>query len=154
VGLFEQLDVAAYQVMVQAQQEARGLAHEHASSEHLLLGLLAVREEVAGRALESLGLSLVLVRGRVVQRVGVGDRDSPEAVPFTPCAKRIITSATDEALARGGDHVGTEDILLAVLREDEAVAVAILRDLGIDLRQLARKVSASGSTQDQAAGPG
>lgn len=139
--MFERLNVAARQVVVQAQQEARGLAHDRVDSEHLLLGLLAVREDVAGRVLESLGLSLVLVRGRVAQRVGVGDRDSPEVVPFTPRAKRIIALATEEALTLGDDHVRTEHILLAVLREDEAVAAGILRDLDIDLEQLRRQVS-------------
>jgi ATP-dependent Clp protease ATP-binding subunit ClpC len=139
--VFERLDIGARQVMVQAQQEARGLAHDRVNSEHLLLGLLAVREGVAGRCLESLGLSLVLVRGRVAQRVGVGDRDSPEAVPFTPRAKRIVAQATTEATELGHDQVGTEHVLLAVLREDEALAALILRDLGIDLEQLRLQMS-------------
>lgn len=133
----------ARQVVVQAQQEARGLAHDYVSSEHLLLGLLTVRDSVAGRALASMGLSLVLVRERVVQKVGSGERDSPEAIPFTPRAKRILALAGEDALTQGDDDIGTDHILLAVLREHEAVAAGILRDLEVDPEHLRRIVRAT-----------
>jgi ATP-dependent Clp protease ATP-binding subunit ClpA len=136
----------ARQAAVQAQQEARGLAHDHVSSEHLLLGLLAVRGGGAARLLDSLGLSPEMVRGRVVQRVGGGDRDSPEVIPFNPRAKRIIALAVEEAMKCGDDHVGTEHILLAVVEEHEAVAAGILRDLSIDpehVRRLVRQAASS-----------
>src|ERR1700761_8066073 len=132
----------ARQVVVQAQQEARGLAHDSVSSEHLLLGLLAVRDSIAGRAFASMGLSLVLVRDRIVQRLGAGERQSPGAIPFTPRAKRILVLAGEEALAQGDDHLGTEHILQAVLLEHEAVAAGILRDLKVDPEDLRRLMRA------------
>jgi hypothetical protein len=158
-GVFERMTAAARQVAVQAQQEARGLAHDHVSSEHLLLGLLAVRGGGAARLLDSLGLSLVLVRGRVIQRVGGGDRDSPEVIPFNPRAQRIIALAVEEALKAGDERVGTEHILLAVVEEREAVAAGILRDLSIDpehVRRLVRQAASSAKARstDVLANPG
>lgn len=116
-----------------AQEEARRLNHDYVGSEHLLLGLLAVHDGVAARALASFGVTLELARERVVRTVGRGKQNSPDAIPFTPRAKKLLVQALEEPLNRSDDSVGTEHILLAVVSEDEAVAAGILRDLGVDL---------------------
>jgi hypothetical protein len=121
-------------VIVLAQEQSRELRHDYVGSEHLLLGVLAVRDGLGARALSSLGVTLELVRERVIQKVGVGDHDSPEAIPFTPRAKRLLSVALEEALSHHDQHIGTEHLLLAVLGEDEAVAAGVLRDLGLDLQ--------------------
>ena len=119
-----------------AQEEARRLKHDYVGSEHLLLGLLAVRDGVAARALASWGITPELARERVVQTVGSGEQDSPDAIPFTPRAKKLLVLAREEALNLRHDYIGTEHILLAVVREDEAVAAGILRDLSVDLEHV------------------
>jgi ATP-dependent Clp protease ATP-binding subunit ClpC len=91
--VFERLTGHARRVVVLAQEEARRLKHDYVGSEHLLLGLLAVRDGVAARALASLGITLELTRERVVQRVGSGEQDSPNAIPFTPRAKKLLALA-------------------------------------------------------------
>jgi hypothetical protein len=139
-GVFERLTGHARRVVVLAQEEARRLKHDYVGSEHLLLGLLAVRDGVAARALASLGITLELTRERVVQRVGSGEQDSPNAIPFTPRAKKLLALALEEALSLSHDYIGTEHILLAVVREDEAVAAGILRDLGVDLEHVRHAV--------------
>ncbi len=97
--VFERLTEHARQVVVLAQQEARRLKHDYVGSEHLLLGLLVVQDGVAARALASLGISLELVRERVVRMVGRGEQDSPAAIPFMPRAKRLLALALEEALS-------------------------------------------------------
>jgi hypothetical protein len=132
--VFECLTEPARRVIVLAQEQSRELSHDYVGSEHLLLGVLAVRDCLGARALISMGVTFELVRERVIQKVGVGDRDSPEAIPFTPRAKRLLTVALEEALSHHDQHIGTEHLLLAVLGEDEAVAAGVLRDLGLDLQ--------------------
>ncbi len=106
----------------------------------MLLGLLAVRDSVAARALASLGITLELARERVVQTDVRGAQDSPDAIPVTPRAKKLLALALEEALTLSDDYIGTEHILLAVVREDEAVAAGILRDLGVDLEHVRHTV--------------
>jgi hypothetical protein len=139
-GVLERLTEPARRVVVLAQDEARSLRHADVGSEHLLLGLLAVREGLAATALASLGVTLEPARVRIAERIGVGDRDSPVAMPFTPRAKRVLTAALDQALSLGDDHIGTRHLLLAVLGEEEAVAASVLRDFGVDLGGARRTV--------------
>ncbi|MEO8967252.1 MAG: Clp protease N-terminal domain-containing protein [Solirubrobacteraceae bacterium] len=138
--MFERLTDYARQVVVLAQKEARALKHDYVGSEHLLLGLLAVQEGVAARALASLGVTLELARERVVRTVGRGEQDSPAAIPFTPRAKRLLALALEEALSLSDDYIGTGHILLAVVREHEAVAARVLRGLGVDLERVGHTV--------------
>ena len=91
-----------------AQEEARRLTHDYVGSEHLLLGLLAVQDGVAGRVLASSGITLELARERIVRTVGGGSQDSPDAIPFAPRAKKLLALALEEALSLGDDHIGTE----------------------------------------------
>jgi hypothetical protein len=139
--VFERLTEQARQVVVLAQEEARRLKHDYVGSEHLLLGLLAVPDSVAARALASLGITLELARERVVRTVGSGEQESPDAIRFTPRAKKLLALALEEALKLSDDYIGTEHILLAVVSEDEAVAAGILRDLGVDLEHVRHAVS-------------
>ena len=131
--MYDRFTEQARQVVVLAQAEARRLKHDYVGSEHLLLGLLAVEGGGAVSVLRSLGVSLPVARERVVRTVGRGDRDSPEMIPFTPRSKRLVVLALEEAVNLGETYVGTEHILLAVVREDEAVAAGLLRGLGVDL---------------------
>lgn len=140
IRVFERLTDQARRVVLVAQEEARRLKHDYVGSEHVLLGLLAVQDGVAARALASLGVTLELARERVVRTVGSGEQDSPDAIPFTPRSKKLLVLALEEALNRGDAYIGTEHILLAVLGEREAVAAGILRDLGIDLEHAHRTV--------------
>jgi hypothetical protein len=138
--VFERLTKQARQVVARAQVEARELKHDYVGSEHLLLGLLAVPDGEAIRQLASLGITLELVRDRIVRTVGRGEQDSPDAIPFTPRSKKLLTVALEQALSLGDDYIATEHILLAVVSENEAVAAGVLRNLGVDLDHARRTV--------------
>jgi hypothetical protein len=139
--VFDRLTDYAREVVVLAQLEARTLKHDYVGSEHLLLGLLAVPEGVGAQALGSFGISLESVREQVARTMRRGERASPEAIPFTPRAKRLLALAAEEALRLGDDHLGTEHILLAIADETEAVAAGILRALDLDLARIPQAVT-------------
>ena len=115
-----------------AQVEARELKHNYIGTEHLLLGLLREEEGVGSRVIESLGVTLEGVRGQVARIVGEGDEVTSGQIPFTPRAKKVLELALREALSLGHNYIGTEHLLLGLVREDEGVGSRILLDFGAD----------------------
>jgi ATP-dependent Clp protease ATP-binding subunit ClpC len=132
--VFERFTDRARQVIVLAQDEARGLRHNYIGTEHLLLGLLREEDGVGRRVLESLGISADPVREHVARIIGEGEGEAVPAgqIPFTPRAKKVLELALREGLSLGHDHIGTEHILLGIARENDGVAARILRELGAD----------------------
>ena len=128
--MFERFTDRARRVVVLAQEEARLLRHDYIGTEHLLLGLIHEREGVAARALESLDISLEAVRGEVEQIIGEGRTAAGGQVPFTPRAKKVLELSLREALALGHNYIGTEHILLGLVREGGGVAAQVLVKLG------------------------
>jgi len=131
--MFERFTDRARHVMVLAQEEARMLNHDYIGTEHLLLGLLREGEGVAAKALQALGVGLEAARGQVEEIVGRGTDAGPGHVRFTTRAKKVLELSLREALQLGHDYIGTEHILLGLLREGEGVAVQVLVRLGADL---------------------
>jgi ATP-dependent Clp protease ATP-binding subunit ClpC len=132
--MFERFTDRARLVVVQAQKEARRLDHDHVGPEHILLGL--IDDEVGGvaaKALESLGISLQTVRHRVEETIGRGEQAPSGHIPFTPEAKEVLRQALEESGALGHHYIGTEHILLGLIRKGDAVAAGMLSELGADL---------------------
>jgi ATP-dependent Clp protease ATP-binding subunit ClpA len=127
-------------VVVLAQEEARLLNHNYIGTEHLLLGLIHEAEGVAARALESLGISLEAVRAQVEEIIGQGQTAPTGHIPFTPRAKKVLELSLREAKQLGHDYIGTEHILLGVIREGEGVAAQVLVKLGGDLSRVRQQV--------------
>src|SRR6202050_3684069 len=138
--MFERFTERARQVVVLAQEEARTLRHDYIGTEHILLGLLREEEGLAARVLESLGLSADRVRGHVVRIVGEGNSDTSGQIPFRPRAKRVLELALREALSLGHNHIGTEHILLGLVRENEGVAARLLLDFDADSEKIRNEV--------------
>jgi hypothetical protein len=132
VGVFERLTEHARHVVVRAQEEARRLKHDYVGTEHLLLGLLREEEGRAARVLASLGVTFENARRQVVRIVGAGEKDSPDQMPFTTPAKKSLELALHEALSLGHDYIGTEHLLLGLVRQSKSVASGILRDCNAD----------------------
>jgi ATP-dependent Clp protease ATP-binding subunit ClpA len=130
--VFERFTERARHVVVLAQEEARALMHSYIGTEHILLGLLREEEGLAARVLESLDISVERVRGQVVRIVGSGEEVTSGQIPFTPRAKKVLELALREALFVGHNYIGTEHILLGLVRENEGVAMQILADFGAD----------------------
>jgi ATP-dependent Clp protease ATP-binding subunit ClpC len=128
--MFERFTDRARRVVVLAQEEARLLNHNYIGTEHLLLGLLHEQEGMAAHALQSLGMSLELVRAQVLEIIGVGDQAPSGHIPFTPRAKKVLELSLREALQLGTDYIGTEHLLLGLIREGEGVAAQILVKMG------------------------
>ena len=132
--MFERFTDRARKVVVQAQEEARTLGHDFIGPEHLLLGL--THESiggVGGKTLESLGIGLDTVRQRVQAAIGRGDHESAAHIPFTPAAKQTLELSLAEAVRLGHRYIGTEHLLLSLLRTTDNVAVRVLTELGADL---------------------
>src|SRR3954467_5390074 len=121
--MFERFTERARQVVVLAQEEARSLRHNYIGTEHLLLGLLREEEGLAARVLESFDVTIEEVRAQVARIVGQGDDVATGQIPFTPRAKKSLDLALREALALGHNHIGTEHLLLGLVRLDEGVAM-------------------------------
>jgi ATP-dependent Clp protease ATP-binding subunit ClpA len=138
--MFERFTDRARQVMVLAQEEARMLNHNYIGTEHLLLGLIHEGGGVAARALESLGVSLQAVRQQVEEIIGHGQYGTAGRIPFTPRAKKVLELSRREALAMGHNYVGTEHILLGLLREGDGVAAKVLVRMGADLSRVRQQV--------------
>jgi len=138
--MFERFTDRARRVVVLAQQEARMLNHSYIGTEHLLLGLIHEGEGVAARALEALGISLKTVREQVVARVGRGQRPPTGHIPFTERAKRVLELSLRESGQLGHGYIGTEHILLAIVREGNGVAAQVLTGLGANLDRLRQQV--------------
>ncbi len=147
--MFERFTERARQVVVLAQEEARSLKHNYIGTEHLLLGLLREEEGVAARVLESLDVSVEEVRAAVVRIVGSGEESPQGQIPFTPRAKKVLELALREALSLGHNYIGTEHILLGLIREDEGVAARILLDLDAEPDKIRNEImrSLSGPTR-------
>ena len=131
--MFERFTERARRVMVLAQEEARLLNHNFIGTEHLLLGLIHEGEGVAAKALEQLGISLEAVREKVEETMGAPSTAAGGSPPFTPRAKKVLELSLREALQLGHNYIGTEHILLGLVREGEGVAARVLVDLGADL---------------------
>src|SRR6202035_3154585 len=130
--MFERFTERARQVVVLAQEEARALRHNYVGTEHILLGLLREEEGVAARTLESLGLTVERVRAQVVRIVGSDDDVVQGQIAFTPRAKKVLELSFRESQSIGHNHIGTEHILLGLIREGEGVAARILLDFDAD----------------------
>jgi ATP-dependent Clp protease ATP-binding subunit ClpC len=131
--VFERFTDRARRVVVLAQEEARLLNHNYIGTEHILLGLIHEGEGVAAKALESLGISLEKVRQQVEEIIGAGQSPPSGHIPFTPRAKKVLELSLREALQLGHNYIGTEHILLGLIREGEGVAAQVLVKLGADL---------------------
>ncbi len=130
--MFERFTDLARRVVVDAQDEARMLNHNYIGTEHLLLGLLREEQGLASQVLEELGIHLEAARTEVEATVGRGDGPPTSHIPFTPRAKKVMELALRDAISIGHNYIGTEHILLGLIREGEGVAVQVLRELGAD----------------------
>jgi len=138
--MFERFTDRARRVVVLAQEEAKMLNHNYIGTEHILLGLIHEGEGVAAKALESLGVSLDAVRERVQDIIGQGQQQPTGHIPFTPRAKKVLELSLREALQLGHNYIGTEHILLGLIREGEGVAAQVLVQLGADLNKVRQQV--------------
>jgi ATP-dependent Clp protease ATP-binding subunit ClpC len=139
--------------VVLAQEEARFLNHNYIGTEHILLGLLNEGEGIAAQALESLGIDLNSVRDEVVKIIGQGQQSPSGHIPFTPRAKKVLELSLREALQLGHNYIGTEHILLGLIREGEGVAAQVLQQLGAELQKVRQTViqllSGPGGSEEQ-----
>ena len=138
--MFERFTDRARRVVVLAQEEARMLNHNYIGTEHILLGLIHEGEGVAAKALESLGISLEAVRQQVEEIIGQGQSAPTGHIPFTPRAKKVLELSLREALQLGHNYIGTEHILLGLVREGEGVGARVLQKLGADLNRVRQQV--------------
>src|SRR5438309_2819729 len=138
--MFERFTDRARRVLVLAQEEARLLNHNFIGTEHILLGLIHEGEGVAAKALEQLGISLEAVREKVEETIGPAGSSSTGSPPFTPRAKKVLELSLREALQLGHNYIGTEHMLLGLVREGEGVAAQVLQNLGADLSRVRQQV--------------
>jgi len=138
--MFERFTDRARRVVVLAQEEARMLDHSYIGTEHILLGLIREGEGVAAKALESLGISLDAVRQQVEEIIGRGQHAPSGHIPFTPRAKKVLELSLRESLQLGHNYIGTEHILLGLIREGDGVAAQVLATLGADLNRVRQQV--------------
>jgi ATP-dependent Clp protease ATP-binding subunit ClpC len=151
--VFERFTDRARRVVVLAQEEARLLNHNYIGTEHILLGLLNEGEGIAAQALESLDINLASVRDEVVKIIGQGQQSPSGHIPFTPRAKKVLELSLREALQLGHNYIGTEHILLGLIREGEGVAAQVLQQLGAELQKVRQTViqllSGPGGSEEQ-----
>jgi ATP-dependent Clp protease ATP-binding subunit ClpC len=151
--VFERFTDRARRVVVLAQEEARLLNHNYIGTEHILLGLLNEGEGIAAQALESLEIDLASVREEVVKIIGQGQQSPSGHIPFTPRAKKVLELSLREALQLGHNYIGTEHILLGLIREGEGVAAQVLQQLGAELQKVRQTViqllSGPGGSEEQ-----
>ena len=138
--MFERFTERARQVVVLAQDEARTLKHNYIGTEHILLGLLREEEGLAARVLDTLDITVEEVRAQVARIVGQGDEVTTGQIPFTPRAKKVLELALREALSLGHNYIGTEHILLGLVRENEGVAARILLDFDADAEKIRNEI--------------
>jgi ATP-dependent Clp protease ATP-binding subunit ClpC len=138
--MFERFTDRARRVVVLAQEEARMLNHNYIGTEHILLGLVREGDGVAARALESLNISLEAVRQQIEELIGQGQAAPTGHIPFTSRARRVLGLARGEAMRLGHNYIGTEHILLGLIREGEGVAAQVLQKLGADLNRVRQTV--------------
>ncbi len=140
--MFERFTDRARNVVVLAQDEARLLNHNYIGTEHILLGLIHEGEGVAAKALDLLGISLAAVRQQVEEIIGRGQQAPSGHIPFTPRAKKVLELSLREALQLGHNYIGTEHILLGLIREGKGVAAQVLVKLGGNLDRVRQQVIA------------
>jgi ATP-dependent Clp protease ATP-binding subunit ClpC len=138
--MFEKFTDKARRVVVLAQEEAKLLNHNYIGTEHILLGLIHEGEGVAAKALESLGINLDAVRDQVQEIIGQGQQAPSGHIPFTPRAKKVLELSLREALQLGHSYIGTEHLLLGLIREGEGVAAQVLTRLGADTNRVRQQV--------------
>jgi ATP-dependent Clp protease ATP-binding subunit ClpC len=138
--MFERFTDRARRVVVLAQEEARELGHNYIGTEHILLGLLREDDGLAARALAAMGIGLDAVRREVRQIIGPGEGEQAGHIPFTPRAKKVLELSLREALQLGHNYIGTEHILLGLVREGEGVAAQVLVKMGADLNRVRHEV--------------
>ncbi|WP_286688723.1 Clp protease N-terminal domain-containing protein, partial [Corynebacterium sp. S5S1] len=138
--MFERFTDRARRVIVLAQEEARMLNHNYIGTEHILLGLIHEGEGVAAKALESMDISLDDVRNEVEEIIGQGSQPHSGHIPFTPRAKKVLELSLREGLQMGHKYIGTEFLLLGLIREGEGVAAQVLTKLGADLPRVRQQV--------------
>ena len=139
-AMFERFTDRARRVVVYAQEEARALDHNYIGTEHILLGLVHEGEGVAAKALESLGIGLETVRQRTEETIGHGQHASTGHIPFTPQAKKVLEYSLVESRQLGHHYIGTEHILLGLIRQGDGVAAQVLTGLGADLDRVRQQV--------------
>jgi ATP-dependent Clp protease ATP-binding subunit ClpA len=154
--MFERFTERSRRVVVLAQEEARMLNHNYIGTEHILLGLIHEGAGAAAKALESLGISLDAVRHEVEEIIGQGQQAPSGHIPFTPRAKKVLELSLREALQLGQEYIGTEHILLGLIREGDGVAAQVLVKLGADLNRVRERVIqlAAGRAGEDVIGPG
>jgi ATP-dependent Clp protease ATP-binding subunit ClpA len=138
--MFDRFTDRARRVVVLAQDEARMLSHDYIGTEHILLGLIHESQGVAAKALQTLGISLDAVRQQVEEIIGQGQQAPSGHIPFTPRAKKVLELSLREAHQLGHDYIGTEHMLLGLIREGEGVAAQVLVRLGADLNRVRQQV--------------
>jgi ATP-dependent Clp protease ATP-binding subunit ClpA len=138
--MFNRFTDRARRVLVLAADEARLLKHDYVGTEHLLLGLIGEEQGIAAKALESLGVSHQTVRGKVEEIIGTGFKEVSGQLPFTPRARKVLELSLKEALELGHNYVGTEHLLLGLIREGEGVAATVLIETGLDHDQIREEV--------------
>jgi ATP-dependent Clp protease ATP-binding subunit ClpC len=138
--MFERFTDRGRVVVILAQKEARMLNHNYIGTEHILLGLIHEGEGVAAKSLESLGISLESVRSQVEEIIGQGQEAPSGHIPFTPRAKKMLELSLREAAQLGHDYIGTEHILLGLIREGEGIAAQVLVELGAELTRVRQEV--------------
>jgi ATP-dependent Clp protease ATP-binding subunit ClpA len=138
--MFERFTDGARQVVVLAHEEARELDHNYIGTEHVLLGLIHEGQGTAARALESLGVTLPSARKQVEEIIGRGKHTPSGPIPFTPRSKKVLELSLREALQLGDNYIGTEHILLGLLREGDGAAVQVLVRMRVDLNRVRQTV--------------
>lgn len=138
--MFERMTERSRQSIVFAREEARSLKHSYIGTEHLLLGLLREKEGLAAKSLDALGITTEMVRADIVKIVGYGEDVTGGQIPFTPQCKKVLELTLREALSLGHNYIGTERILLGLIRENEGVAMRILLDHDVDSEQIRNEV--------------
>ena len=149
--MFERFTDRARRVVVLAQEESQRLSHNYIGSEHLLLGLLAEREGVAARALQSLNVTLTAAREQVEEIIGPGQQHPSGHIPFTPRAKKILELSLREALTMGSEVIDTEHLLLGLIDEGDGVGAQILQRLGATAQAVREAVARLITTEPEAA---
>jgi ATP-dependent Clp protease ATP-binding subunit ClpC len=139
--MFERFTERARLVVVEAQHEARRLDHDYVGTEHLLLGLIRVGEGLAVKVLESLGIALDAIRQRVEESVDRGEQAPSGHIRFTSQAKTVLELSLRESNGLGDSYIGSEHILLGLIREGDGVAARVLRELGADLARTREQVT-------------
>ncbi|HOJ84713.1 MAG TPA: Clp protease N-terminal domain-containing protein, partial [Bacillota bacterium] len=138
--MFNRFTERAQQVLVLAQEEAKRLSHNFIGTEHLLLGLVREGSGIAARALQNMNVDLNRVRSEVERITPKGDKLFFQGITYTPRAKRVVELSIEESQNLGHNYVGTEHILLGLLREGEGIAAQVLTNLGIDLKRARKEV--------------